>query len=551
MTRKLFPKLSFVLVLLASVALQFGNMSAPKPDIRIGVLEDGPWERDQRVRSVIQSRVTDAMKSDYDVFFPEEVRLHGDWKLTGVRSALDKLLADPNVDVVLTLGAIGSYEAATRQSLDKPVVAARVVAPDLLHVPATIQDGKAVSGVKNLSYVTLGSLSVKQAVSLFRGLVPFDRVTFLVMEPARQVYPDLSNALKTILRDLEIERIDVLYIEDDVGRILRKISADTEAVILTSQPQLPAGEFEELVDYLVETKLPSFTLGPKEDLASGLLFGIDTKSEIELTAERVGANLRAIAAGTDAGSLPVDLGVNESLIFNRAVAEAIGFDIKNAVAAQRARASQEPVGGMSPSMDPVTGESGNPELRRQGPQLSQQELAERQARVSRKVLSELARIPSYSAFDSVSFRIEGVGKITLLGYAMDPGVKNEAEKRIRKIEEVDEVDNLIEVLPNSTSDDRIRARAYAAIYGHPSLRRYAPGAGFTSADVRNYLQDLEFGVRAAQITKGPHPIHILVKHGHLALTGVVGSKLDMQIAEVQARSLAGVFSVQNHLQVGS
>jgi osmotically-inducible protein OsmY len=161
------------------------------------------------------------------------------------------------------------------------------------------------------------------------------------------------------------------------------------------------------------------------------------------------------------------------------------------------------------------------------------------------------RIPTYSAFDSLSFRVEGAGRVVLLGYSLDSTVKNEAERRIKKIEQVEELVNLIEVLPYSGSDDRIRAQAYAAIYGHPSLQRYAPGGGITSMDRRNFARDLQVGIRGAQITRGPHPIHILVKNGNLALVGQVRSAMDSQIAEVQARSLSGVFSVENHLQVSA
>ena len=181
--------------------------------------------------------------------------------------------------------------------------------------------------------------------------------------------------------------------------------------------------------------------------------------------------------------------------------------------------------------------------------MTQEELQARQTAIIEQVQRAIFRLAGYSAFDALSFRVEGTSRVVLLGFAFTPDVKSAAETVVRKIEEIEEVENLIEVLPNSPADDDIRARAYAGIYGHPSMRRYVPGAGFSSADVRSFIRDIRVNLRAAQITKGPHAIHILVKNGNLALVGYVFSDMDKQIAEVQANSVPGAFSVENHLEV--
>ena len=181
--------------------------------------------------------------------------------------------------------------------------------------------------------------------------------------------------------------------------------------------------------------------------------------------------------------------------------------------------------------------------------MSAGELEKRQKALAQKVQREIFRIPEYSAFDAVNFQIEGTNKVVLLGYAFQPTVKSGVERIVQRIEEVEEVENRIEVLPVSGNDDQIRAQTYAAIYGHPAMRRYVPGAGFSSRDVENFLRDLQFGLQAAQITRGPHNIHIIVKNGNVALVGVVGGEMHKQIAEHQARSVPGAFSVENYLQV--
>jgi hyperosmotically inducible protein len=45
------------------------------------------------------------------------------------------------------------------------------------------------------------------------------------------------------------------------------------------------------------------------------------------------------------------------------------------------------------------------------------------------------------------------------------------------------------------------------------------------------------------------PIHIIVENGRVTLEGAVARRMDSQIAEAQAKSVPGVFSVTNNLKV--
>ncbi|MBV9183937.1 MAG: BON domain-containing protein, partial [Acidobacteria bacterium] len=71
--------------------------------------------------------------------------------------------------------------------------------------------------------------------------------------------------------------------------------------------------------------------------------------------------------------------------------------------------------------------------------------------------------------------------------------------------------------------DQIRVATYRAIYGNSALNPYA--------------------LRAVP------PIHIIVNHGNVTLEGVVARQMDKQIAETQAKSVPGVFSVTDNLRV--
>lgn len=147
-----------------------------------------------------------------------------------------------------------------------------------------------------------------------------------------------------------------------------------------------------------------------------------------------------------------------------------------------------------------------------------------QQRTMDKVHKELVTLPYYDVFDNLEYKLEG-DTVTLSGQVRNPITRQEAERRVARIEGVDHVINQIEVLPVSGFDDSIRARAYGAVFRSGSLYRYAMGTNPS--------------------------IHIVVRNGHVTLEGVVSSQTDGQLAYMAARGVSGVFSVTNNLRTGS
>jgi osmotically-inducible protein OsmY len=172
------------------------------------------------------------------------------------------------------------------------------------------------------------------------------------------------------------------------------------------------------------------------------------------------------------------------------------------------------------------------------------------AKTVEKLRKKLVTLTDFGAFDSIDFSVDD-SKVTLQGFVSRPTLKSAAERVSLSLEAIDLVDNLIEVLPVSPNDDRIRVRAYAAIYGHPALSRYAPGGGVSRYDRARFASDLHFGLQSAQQPRGPHPIHIIVKDGNVTLVGFIDSEAAKNIAGITVNGLPGVFSVTNNIQVAA
>ena len=139
----------------------------------------------------------------------------------------------------------------------------------------------------------------------------------------------------------------------------------------------------------------------------------------------------------------------------------------------------------------------------------------------KRIQKAIKRLPYYSLFDNITFSVEQ-GTVTLSGKVRQATLKSGAEAAVLRLEEVLEVDNQIEILPVSNYDDRLRLATARAIYSNNFLNRYAAGV---------------------------HPsIRIIVERGRVTLEGVVRNKTHRNVAEIEARSVAGAFDIQNNLE---
>jgi hypothetical protein len=156
----------------------------------------------------------------------------------------------------------------------------------------------------------------------------------------------------------------------------------------------------------------------------------------------------------------------------------------------------------------------------------------------------LERLPYYGVFDFMAFNVER-GTVTLTGYAYHGSLRSAAESATRRVAGVDEIANRVELLPASQNDDRIRWATFYRIYTDAFLSRYAPGG---PDQIRRDLYDSRRFPGMHQ-PLGMYAIHIVVRNGHTTLFGVVDNAGDRQIAEMRAREVTGVFSIENEIEV--
>ncbi len=129
-----------------------------------------------------------------------------------------------------------------------------------------------------------------------------------------------------------------------------------------------------------------------------------------------------------------------------------------------------------------------------------------------------------TAFNAISVSVQN-GVATLGGVAYGPVDKDSALSVAANTRCVRDVIDNIEVAPLSPFDDGTRIAEFRAIYGFPSLSKYA--------------------VDPAK------PIRITVISGNVTLYGVVDTQADKNAAGIRANSVPNVFKVTNNLQVAA
>jgi hyperosmotically inducible protein len=136
------------------------------------------------------------------------------------------------------------------------------------------------------------------------------------------------------------------------------------------------------------------------------------------------------------------------------------------------------------------------------------------------IAKQVNRYTQLTIFDSISASIDD-GRVVLSGWVTMPYKRDDLERRVRKVEGVNAIDNKIGVLPVSHFDDDLRFRIARAIYGHSLFWNYA-----------NMVNP---------------PIRIVVNRGRVTLEGVVQSNVERMLA----RSLASgfnAFEIKNALK---
>ncbi len=147
--------------------------------------------------------------------------------------------------------------------------------------------------------------------------------------------------------------------------------------------------------------------------------------------------------------------------------------------------------------------------------------AENDRTLLREVGDAIRKYDLYTVYDNIEGRVRN-GAVLLQGAVTEPKKSDDILERVAKVRGVQAIDNRIEVLPASQSDDRLRQIIATGIYRDEAFQNYS-------------MVD--------------PPVHVIVNNGHVTLVGFVRSRIELIKAESIARMTPGVLAVENKVQL--
>jgi outer membrane protein len=288
-------------------------------DVRVGVLIDGPAAREGFGADALESAAKAVYGDGLTLTVAPQTRLDGKWNVSTLNAALDRLEADPQVDIVVTLGFAASHLVAHRAQLPKPTIAASVLDPVLQRLP--LRAG--TSGRHNFTYVTTFN-RVDGQVETFHRIAGFSHLVVLVDPLALQVVGELQNKAAELAA--ATGATIVLRPTINLKDALANLPPDTGAVYVAPLMRLSGDDLRLLANQMAERRLPSFSLLGRSEVEQGVLLSTSSDTErSERLARRVALDIQRIVEGEDAANIEVALASEERLVINMHTAQLIGF----------------------------------------------------------------------------------------------------------------------------------------------------------------------------------------------------------------------------------
>ncbi|MEL6823081.1 MAG: hypothetical protein AAFP70_15080, partial [Calditrichota bacterium] len=210
------------IVVLTVILLFLSTFLTAQSRVNVATLFDGPWTENERLYEMFTGEIVSLTSGEFNVNFPEGKQLTADWTQEGVDRELKKLLNDPQIDMVLTMGVIASQRASEMRNLKKPVIAPFVIDIQLQDLPSK----NGASGIKNLSYIAIPS-TIERDVKAFKSIVDFQQLTVFLNGVILDGLPNFEERIRksVALPDISTRVIPVRQVED----ALSALSAETEA----------------------------------------------------------------------------------------------------------------------------------------------------------------------------------------------------------------------------------------------------------------------------------------------------------------------------------
>jgi outer membrane protein TolC/ABC-type uncharacterized transport system substrate-binding protein len=289
------------------------------PTYNVGTVMDGSTPDDKETLALFKRELRALAEGEFVLMFPESMTLSGNGSAQATREALDQLLANPDVDLILPLGPIGSTAAFNHGNLAKPVIAPFVV--DKNPDKVDIVDGS--SGIKNLAYID-ATLFMDREITNFKKIAPFSNLAILLDRRILTGLPEITEYVKKLASKHSLN-ISLVPAGKSVTEAVAAIPSVTDAVMVGMLYNFSATDYEQLSQGLIKRSLPSYAIWSYFQMEHGILAGEIPQEMLANLARRVAVSTQDILLGEAPDTLPMNFSRGKKLTINMATARALGI----------------------------------------------------------------------------------------------------------------------------------------------------------------------------------------------------------------------------------
>jgi outer membrane protein len=290
------------------------------PVVTLGVLVDGKSERSMSLLEMLRSEIDALTKNEFDLRVREDTLVIADWTRAGVEIGLGRLLSDPQVDVVLAIGAISADVAARRGVFPKPLITPLAIDAEVQGFPFDPITGG--TGVHNFTYANILD-PTNRDIRTFLEIHPFSKLAVIVQPALAEAMPELPESVLARLEGLDVEVITVPA-RSTAEETVAAIPPEAGAVYVLPLMRFTWEDIGVLAEGLKSRHLPSFSMFGIGEVERGLLASMRTRDFWPRLARRMALTVQRVLLGEDPGTIPVSFAENPRLVINMRTARAVG-----------------------------------------------------------------------------------------------------------------------------------------------------------------------------------------------------------------------------------
>ena len=295
------------------------NAQAQSEVIEIGIISDYAGARIM-YSPVVMADIRTLTASKYNVQFPEDRNVDGDYSYNQLKQQVQEFLADDDLDIIIGIGAMVSEILARSGPYRIPVLANGIFHPGHQNIPITASN---TSGVENFGYLIM-PMSIERDLELFYNIYPFKNLGILIYEDYPNSIPGFNDFFFSFLTGYEANA-QIIPIGEDYRQVLDNLPAELDALYIGFLDDYEMDEYLEIIHMINARKLPTFSLIGRPFVEMGFLAGAAPGALLDNLSRRIALDVEKILSGENPANFPVTVQYKDELVVNMRTARSIDF----------------------------------------------------------------------------------------------------------------------------------------------------------------------------------------------------------------------------------